>query len=397
MWIGIYLVICVVVAVFSSFPYLAYSFGLPEAIWLLVCVLREIIYFFIFFAHWASLLLTIRRENDGMRCVTRCNFSFAARKILAVTFAGTYTFLYGAKWFTVHNIILQEVSMALFTLSWFHVFYCMIDKQLNTDVDDEEIRGNLLRRIRTLEREVSRNPMRSAEVLAMMDTEDNIEMLLEFEPGTDEYRCGASGTDCFLGICLLPLAASLMEDYGYSIAMLLKLGNETIPLPISETDFLWLMTCLSLCFAMMYLIAVRRIPRRWNGECNWTGITCSLVISFCAGVLASIRLDASYAIFGRITARLLVPEPLAATVIWLGTILVFGIDFLASAKIISSTRKKMMTLLAHGAERFLGTGGEKDWIIRWFGIYLIKHRTKHLKRVIRTTDVVTLEQHLTAC
>ena len=74
---------------------------------------------------------------------------------------------------------------------------------------------------------------------------------------------------------------------------------------------------------------------------------------FLAGVLGSIRMNSSYEIFGRVVARQDLPDSLGLAVIWIGMMLVFAIDFLASLRVISVALQKHAECIACLALTFL--------------------------------------------
>lgn len=334
LWFGVpcVLVICVG-SLFASFPYLVYSFGLPEPVWLLVCVLREIIYYIIFAAYWLHLLIDpprLPREK-----VLSC--------LYAIIFSLVYTALYAAKWYTIENIIFREISIGLFVISWLHVF---TTTAINVMTSEET------QQTRAINSNAELSSYNSLEVYRKLRGEgvDRLDDIKDIEITNDKKSVII---DLFLGLSIAFVTLSLVEDYGYSIAMVLKLGNETAPLPMSKEGFLWTVSISMGIFAVMYVVLARHIAQQYMGEgfsltmrqALWN-ILIRLPIFFFAGVLASIRMNSGYEIFGRIVARQGLPETLGLTLIWSGIMIVFVVDFLASGRIVSTALTKLAECIA---------------------------------------------------
>ena len=290
-WFGVpYALLSLTCSLFASFPYLAYSFGLPEPVWLLTCALRQIMYFVIFSGYWLHLLIDPPRMCRDVRGV-----------IYSTLFAGVYTILYAIKWYTVPKIILREVSVALFVISWFHVFFTMVCQRAKK----ESIWKDTMRKARLSDHnslEIYRR-LRGEKV----DVAESLEMRLS----TDRSSSIPLALAGFFGLATVPLTLSLVEDYGYSINLALKLGNESSSLPMSEEAFLWTVGSTMGVFAVMYSSMVLRVACKYAEKARnaqlrcammWRSIACIPLI-FLAGVLGSIRMNSSYEILGRVVAR----------------------------------------------------------------------------------------------
>ena len=418
-------------SVVASFPYLSYSTDLPESVWLVVCVTRSVMYAVVFSGYWMHPVI-----YRPVRCVTRdVSLVYILRVIMSALFAVVYTFLYSVKWYTA-DVLIRDVSVPLFSVLWLCIFYSVIDKHLSNSISVSGIpssrlcarkRRSMLDSISDAEKRVASEREECARVYNIVHGSDatpencvseaTMEMLFAQEDvfGYDNIvtvddrllqheervydpcrATRAAVVNVFLGVCLVPLSLAMMEDYGYPLAVMIKDGNKTEPLPISVGAFLSIETALSCCLSVMYTVAVYPIAHKYASmRCsiqNNASMRCSvsnvkalifkLPIALLAGVLASVRMNSSYSIFGHIAARCGVPLSLEPFFVWTCVSLVFLIDFLACVKVLSCALKKWMSILA----KLMCVG----CLTHTSQVYKLRPYFKKMKQLVRDCDEETV-------
>ena len=404
-------------SVVASFPYLSYSTDLSESVWLVMCVTRSVMYAVVFSGYWVHPVI-----YRPVRCTTRdVSLAYIFRVVMSALFAVVYTFLYSVKWYTA-DVIIRDVSVPLFSVLWLCIFYSVIDKHLSNSISVSGIPGSRLcaRKRRSMldsigdaEKRVACEPEECTRVydivhgsgatIEMLFAQEDVfgydnivtvdDRLLQSEERVyDPCRATRAGAvNVFLGVCLVPLSLAMMEDYGYPLAVMIKDGNKTEPLPISVGAFLSIETALSCCLSVMYTVAVYPIAHKYAGvRCsiqNFKTFIFKLPITLLAGVLASVRMNSSYSIFGHIAARCSVPLSLEPFFVWTCVSFVFLIDFLACVKVLSCALKRWVSILAKIVpDKFLCVG----CLTHTSQVYKLRPYFKKMKQLVRDCDEETV-------
>lgn len=406
----------------ASTPYLIYGFDVPGVIWILLCVIRSLIYFTVFSGYslyWSC--ISAHLSTPYISLSQRISGLFVARVLVSCLFSVTYALMYSVKWYEMDSAIIRDVTVPLFFIMWLSVFYTVIDKHLSFNVNIDGLstssvqsrkRASLLSSIKVMEKYINSSQENCKTIFNQIKTNPTLSLLFASVSskgfGNEEERLSqyeeVSYDNClnfrtnivnvFLGVCIIPLTLSLMEDYGHSFALVLKNGNQTNPLPISEDSFLWLISWLSSTLSFLYIIATYPIPHKYaRKRCTMpklstlSAFVVNVPFMFCAAVLASVRINSSYSIFGKMAARFQIPYNLGLPLIWLGVMIVFCVDYLASMKIISCAFKKHMTLISKAlclCTNFANTN-------KHLMAYQLRMYTKNIKTIVRNCDEDTLD------
>ena len=422
-----------IVSVMAAFPYLTYSGDMPDDIKDLICISRYIVYFIIFSGYWLYFIVDILSASK-LQLIRSMNISYLyiGRQVLDCSFSIIYATLYAAKWMSLTDIIIPTISIPSFFISWILVFYSIIDKHISSSVSisgssssnsTSRKRRVLLRSIKKTEKLLDKYKYRKKFIKQLTKENSsndraNISILFAYHSNKSlnlqsEERLNLYEEDCYdswsfvrsdivnglLGMSLIPLSLSLLADYGYSISLIIK----------SEEALLWTATLSTFILGIMYLLATRPIHHKsFRIICSKTtygfGLNCkeniwlfivnillNLPIIFCAIIIASLRINASYSIFGRIAARFLLPYSLTFALRWIGTMFTFLIDYGAATKIISCAIKMYFTLIASLSYKLLWKCNICDSIKSLIAKYHIRWYTKYAKWLVRNCDEETID------
>lgn len=351
------------IAVLGAFPYTSYSEFLPDYEWGFICVLRTMVYILVFSSY---IIHNVSRLNITYVSLKHCSLAYLLRVLFGILFAGLYSFLYSIKWLAHSDTPFFKVSIAFFILSWFIVYYSVIDRHLSNTISIAGIPSSVL----SLRRKV--NLLKSIQELQDLCFENDElcrDMFLCISVGTEKiyYMKLANSTlaqieiervhlyeeehydyferirgnlvNILLGISLVPLTLAMIEDYGYSF-------HQTF----GDTGFLWVITILTSVLSVLYLTATYPIYHKLarisiNKEClKWSVL--KVVPLGCALAIASVRITASYSIFSKIAASMKMPYDIGWGFIGVGMAVVFLIDFLTCLKIVTSSFKRWISYLS---------------------------------------------------
>ena len=398
--------IALAVSAVAALPYLWYSALVPES----VCAMRFAVYFAVFSGHWVYLLTSHYMYLPGSAGVT-----YIIRGVLSVIFAGVYAFMYSVKWYTVRDTWLRIPQVLLFSACWFYAFYCVVDKHLSTAISLTGIdtsrcarkkRECLLRSIKHVEQHVAACADNSQDIyetlslcnlsslvartVIIAQTEERMAVYEErsYDPCGNIRVCVVN---VFLGVCLVCMSLAMIDDYGYPLAMLLKNDNATAPLPVSDAAFLSSVTVFCACLSGMYISATYPIPHKYAAKrCNPVSLLLNAPIIVFAAIIATVRMNTSYSMFGVIAERCLLPESLGTVFVWCGVAVVFVTDLWGCMKITSCALKRYATLLALTVLYYSVPMCET--VQHWARIYAIRKYTKRLKYAVRNCEEMMLER-----
>lgn len=396
----------------AALPYLWYSSGLPESVWVLTCIMRFITYFLVFSGYWLYLVLG---HSFGIPGDTGAMYWL--RAAAGLLFSSVYTFMYCVKWYIAASS--SVISVLLFSASWFYVFYSVVDKHLSGSVSRSGVdssratqkkRECLLRSIKHAEQHIASSPEHSqlihdlvrsgagnisclfaSTIMSHAHSEERMSVYEErgYDPCSKVRVCVIN---VFLGVCLVCLSLSMIEDYGYPLAMLLKGENATAPLPIDETSFLAIICLFSAFLSAMYISATYPIPHKYVAKrCSLDRLKSFLLnvpTMLLAGVIASVRMNSSYSMFGTIAGRCFIPERIGLTFVWSGMMIVFAVDFWACMKITSCALKKHATIASLIATSLLP--GKHS--LHWLRVYSLRKHFKRAKCAVRNCDEGMVEK-----
>lgn len=391
----------------GSLPYVSYLGYVDEKSWILFYLLRAGTYGFVFFSYW---LWYLYNAPSGCSCSKgTCGPWLIFRQSVGVLFGALYSLFYSLKWTETDGIAIKYISVPCFVISWFLVFYCVMDKHLGSffsssggpaDSVSSRRRKTLLLSVKRLEKaiyksdtraikigkEILQTPCCSLLVARVPDSQfsnSEPEKLNVYEEETfDKYeRLRANVTNIFLGFSLLLLTLAMLEDYGYYLGKLIK----------SNVPFLWSAGIFSFILACLYLLATYPIHHKATNP-RWRGVVSLLFRLPLYGLslsTATTRMNACYSIFGRIAARLQVPHGIGLPLIWAGIVLVLLIDYGACLKILSWSVKRMTSLVCYLLFCYtdLCRNDHKWTRCRAFACrYAIRYFSKKLKKEIRDCD-----------
>jgi hypothetical protein len=391
------IVISLIISILSSLPYATYSGMLLSNIWVLFCVVRPAMYAFIFYATWCKLLVYIFIENKTF------HKSDILRYFVDFLFASIYSILYSIKWFELNDIYARYVTVTLFAISWFIVYYEVMDKHMitkkSTDSINHRRRKILLLSIKKIEQlcwdsvedmeriynKLNKRPHISVLIYKHKNSEfyhdeEGKLSLYENDYFDPWYETRSNIVNVLLGFSLILLILSIIEDYGYSLHRLVD--NNDI--------FLWLVLVLCSILSCLYLVATFPIyhntlkflvnlftKREWK---QITSLIRRLPFSFLGCISALTRANSSYSIFGKIAAKMIVPTHIGLFLIWTATAIVGFVDYSACVKILSRTSKyvlMMLCLIISGCEPNI------DIIRHLIWRNVIRYHTKRFKNIIR--------------
>jgi len=411
------LLISASVSIFGSLPYIAYEGFLSNISWGLFCVGRACIYGGIFTVAWIDICTNLYKlvfaEKKVYGNLITLSIYRIIRWIFGSIFALLYTFLYSIKWFNLGDLYFKYAVIPIFSLSWFVVFWKLIDKQLSSSIStsgsissslNNRRRRILLFSIKRVEQicyesnkysqilyqKISQNKGSFSLMFARLTdaqfyTPEREEILTLYdEKGFDRWsELRSNIMNVILGVSLVVTTLSMIEDYGHSIY---------VTFSIDETVYLWLVTVFCSILACMYLIATYSIHHKfvrfnmiWNRYLPLKFL-CRLPIMFCGGLIASIRMNSSYSIFGKIAGKFGMPYSIGMTFIWCCTIMVFLIDYGASVKIVSYSIKKFFTMICMCVDTpFLAN-------IHVYRCFVIRYYTKRTKWLVRNCHEGELDE-----
>lgn len=409
----------------SSLPYSTYHEWITTTEWVFFCVVRTSTFAIVFASQWVSVgsgIIYMNRSGSTKTC-------HVGRYILAGVFAVLYSILYCIKWIELNSVVLWQLTIPMFTLSWFVVYYTFANYRLGSSLTcaptlfEKRARPVLLSAIKRVEY-ITRSDDENCEKVYESVSNDayrNIGMFLarqldsdfcqssrntESQPPADrkldmyedviydkhKETC-TSMSDMFVGIVLVPLILALMEDYGYPLHRMCKSST-------CESAYDWMAFVLCSILGILYLVAtydvhqtnMRKVfiffrSKQDAVECVRRLVTSLLPLAL-ASVVATTRLNSSYSIFGKIAGKFEMPYSLGIPFVYVCVSLVFVIDMTSTYKIICRTYKNMMGVVALSLDRYILY---LPWSIGGFlKYYYIRFYCKRLKWIIKTCDEVTL-------
>ena len=394
--------VALMISSLAILPYTVYSRQLLIGDWTLFCVIRPTAYLLVFFSLWHKLLTGKNSHWGTWRILVNC------------IFACIYTGLYAIKWAETPGIYVRYLSIPCFSMSWFIVFYEVMDRYVSTRSPsgsiDHRRKKCLLYAIRQQEAESWSQPEFARFVSNSLEKNKNLSVLIAKHansclfPITEEdsrlgvYEAVAYNTweekittlvDLTVGFSFVPLLLALIEDYGYSLYKLVS--NEDI--------FLSLILVLCGMLSLLYLVSTYPIYNKML-------LTLSKIITdtrevlfslgrriplyFIACVCAMTRVNASYSMFGSIAGRMSVPINLGLVLIWLAVIVVALVDFSATLKILSRSFKYCWMTACMNIPLMTYTEEYTRYAV-------IRYYNKRLKRIVRNScenDISLLSGHL---
>lgn len=408
----------------SALPYATYHEWITTTEWVFFCVVRTVTFGIVFTSQWVSI-------GSGIIYMNRSSSSacHAGRYLVAGMFAVLYAILYCIKWIELSNVVIWQVSIPMFTISWFAVYYSFANYRLGSSTScassmfEKRVRPILLSAVKRVEYIVRSDDDNCEKVYASVCDVDsrNIGALFAKHFNTDFYqdhednKIGVSGdrkldmyedetydknkerctsmADMFVGLVLVPVILALLEDYGYPLHRLCK-G----PGCISGYDWMAFVLCTTL--GILYLVAtydvhhtnMRKVfvffrSKQDAIECIKRLLTSLLPLAL-ACVIATTRLNSSYSIFGKIAGKFEMPYSLGLPFIYVCVGIVFVVDMTASYKIICRTYKQMLSIVSLSLERYIRY---LPWSIgNFLKYYYIRFYCKRLKWIIKTCDNITL-------
>lgn len=392
-------IVSVLFSAFSILPYTVYQRQLLFSDWVLFCVVRPATYALVFLATWHKLL-------------TRKNSYWGTWRILVSSlFAGTYTVLYTMKWIEADGIPLRYLSIPCLSLSWFVVFYEVMDRHLSSRSANNALdllrKKMLLFSIRQQELACWSTPNFASFISSSLKNDESISVLFckhqdaELQSAAcedarlaiyeavsyDPYeRYIASTVNLIVGFSFIPLTLALVEDYGYSFFRLIH----------NEDVFLVLIFVFCVVFSSLYLLSTYPIYHKMMDRTMQLSTNTRQVV-FCflrrtpLYVLASVaslnRMNASYSIFGSIAGLMSVPVGMGLFLVWFGVIVVALVDFSATLKIISRSVKYLWMI---ALMQLVNTEWIPEVMVNEAHRAVARYYSKRMKRVVRNSDERTL-------
>jgi hypothetical protein len=411
------LLISTLVGILSSFPYATYYERITYVEWVFFCLIRTAIFAFVFSSQWIGSIFDYMYRHKYSSSTLP---SGIARHLTCTLFATLYSLLYSIKWIELNDVLLWQVSIALFTISWFNVFYNVINCRLGSSITISttsakiRIRRVLLSCIKIAEN-IARDSRSSCDSIFLhFDKRCNIEILIAKQVNSmfyitngqldklDMYEENVYDTcrevrnsfvNMFVGFSLIPLTLSVLEDYGYSLYKLcsdIKCANA----------FEWLSFILCSLLSMLYMVAtydihhnnMKKLALVFRSKQDMIAAVKSLVVQAvplsCACIIGTTRFNASYAIFGKIAAKFGMPYSIGLTFIYSMLSIVFIIDTAACYKIICRSYKKLLSILCMPLVPYSNIF--PDIIKTYIRYYSLRYYYKRLKWFLRNCEETTL-------
>lgn len=418
-------IISFVLSVFGCFPYVTIELYVDDIDWVFFHLLRAITYWIIFASFWmyySYSLFTSSAEDIYKKCY---NLRFVLKSIISFLFAALYSGMYSLKWIKTEKISARYLSISCFVLSWFLVFYQIMNIRLSSGKSSNNTisrkREALLLSIRRvekilwsksdtaliLEKEIKEDPCVSLLIGKLSNTDffpNPSERLDIYEEDTfDRYeRIRSSITNFSLGLSLIPLAMSMLEEYGYYLKLLID----------DELVFLICAGIFSFVLACLYILSTYNIHHK--GILIITSIpTCMfnnpkqffwkfirrIPLYFLSGVAASIRLNSSFMIFARIVAHQQVPRQLGLPIVWTCVVCVFLIDYSACLKILSLSVKRVLGIFCFAVTRtrifeFIKCIKCLYWLVCYYAMRYYAKKAKSQIRECEDDDICVIAERL---
>ena len=364
-------------ATISVFPYTVYESFLPDLQFKTLCVARSLSFGIIFFNAWIEMhisfykyfyLDTFEPLEDLKR---KTNIPQIA---ISVLFVFLYSGLYAWKWF-IEDVPIKYASLLLSFVSLARVFYGLIQNQLkNSSLDSiSERRRKIL--LNCLDKFKKISYFNSAIISTIAEkfknlegqsislfsiffavrddiqffTVDKEELLIKYEEDLeDSYEhIRINFTNLYLGVIWLSLTLVMMEDYGYAVFHITKLDEE---------GYLWLVMMISGILSGLYIFASYGLVHAFsknlvnlltcrNGGTIVKNLAFKIPFIFSGLLIASLRMNSSYIIFGRIAAKFAMPYSIGFTLIWVGMLQIFLLDLITSVEMVSRALENLIILV----------------------------------------------------
>lgn len=411
-----------IVGVLAAFPYATYHAWITSIEWIFFCVIRATVFACVFTSQWVFTIFDIvHRPKQTIRSCT------IMRHIVCTLFAALYSVLYAIKWMELDNIILWQLTIGLFTISWFNVFYGVINYRLGSSTvfmstsTNLRVRSIILSCIKAAERIAWKSADDCNSIMYHLKHDKHIGVFIAKQSNSLFYTYPLSGDklemyenavydmyastrtsfiDLFVGLSLVPLTLALLEDYGYSLYKMCH------TLHCVDT-FDWVVFICTSILAILYTIATYDIhhnnARKCSSICQTKqdmigGIKKLFVQSFplaCACIVGTTRLNSSYSIFGRIAGKFDMPYSIGLPFIYTMIGVVFIIDTAAAYKIVCRSYKKMISILILPIISWSSyLPSSINHIVQY---YYLRYYYKRLKWYVKNCDeqmICVLQEHL---
>lgn len=365
------LVICGCAGVISSLPYATYHSWITPTEWVFFCLIRTIAFALVFTAQWVSAVSYLAYMNKWSGSAWA-----PGRYIASGLFALLYSILYCIKWMELNNVIVWQLTIPMFTLSWFSVFYSFCSYRLGSSQRAstkfrDDTRKAILSCIKTARNITRSDSDHCYNVFHHIESSPNICLLVavhinssfhskDFSSKLSVYEesvydklqeTRSSLVDIFVGVSLVPVILALMEDYGYPIHKLCKSEG-----CVAAYD--WIVLCSCALLGILYMVAVydihhtnmRKIAIFFRSKQDILAGIKKLILRLLplsiACVVATTRLNASYSIFGKIAGKLEMPYSIGLSFIYLCVSIVFVVDMMAAYKITCRTYKHLVSVIS---------------------------------------------------
>lgn len=367
------------IASISALPFVAYEGFLPSLEWDFTCILRATAFAIVYLEAW---VLCFRRiywwcipyitDTQDVRFPDPEDFPGVSlfKKLSGFFLAFTYAGLYAWKWYALTDILLSRLAIPMFLISTTLVFYNLIVRQLSNSIGtriNNRQRKVLLRAAKigyfnstrdsiVAETVVDHLRRQNCSAFSLMigvhnnylftDKDDELLKVYE-EDFYDPYEyIRVSGFNICLGVALIALWLTMIEDYGHAIAT---------TAPLNEEGYLWFVSIICFVISCFYLLCSYNLAHRALRSIH-SFVRCKESLQLIKGfaykfpafgmgiLIASTRMNSSYAIFGRLAAKYALPHSLGFTLIYLGVGIVFLLDMVTATQLLHHAIQSLLTL-----------------------------------------------------
>ena len=373
------IILTLVFSSIAALPFVAYEGFLPFLEWDFTCILRAISFGIVYAEAWITFLRNVFwRIHPTFVPAERFEFpdpkDFPGvptyKRLLGFVFAFIYASLYAWKWFVLDNIPAKYVAIAFFEASTTKVFYDLILKQLSNSISTNlhnRQRKVLLKAVKIGYFNSVRDHIVTETVVNHLRNDDCSKFSLMFGVHKDhvfrnekaeimsvyeedfhdsfEYIRVAT-TNIALGIACIALWMTMIEDYGHAISSTLSL---------TEEGYLWFVSIVCFLISCFYILcSYNLVHRAVRGIHNFLRFRKSIRLfqgfltkfpAFGMGILiATTRMNSSYATFGRLAGKYALPYSVGFTLIYAGVGVVFALDMVTSTSLLHHAIRSLLVL-----------------------------------------------------
>jgi len=364
-------------ACLSAMPFGFYAGFLPNVEWEFVCILRSIAFGIIYFESWVQMLrdLHVYLADSNME-LTSVYSKFPgipfSKKILGGVFCILYSGLYAWKWYILDDLPAKYAAIIFFFISTCRVFYSLISLQISNSVKssvNNRRRKILLSTIQLTEEVVCKEysdikcivesllsqnysgfslfvSVRADNIFYESNREELFNVYEEDFYDSFEYL-RVSITNIFLGVAWMAMWLTMIEDYGHAVYITTKLEEE---------KYLWLISLVCLVLSGLYVLCsynlchacVKNIMAflTLKNSCGlFKKFAIKIPVLFLGMLIASTRMNSSYATFGRLAAKYSLPYSIGFTLIYTGVLIVFLLDMITAMQLISKAIMSLIVLV----------------------------------------------------